>query len=106
MTPNNAIAGFRATRIYPCDPLKYPVDRYGKLIMVKFDDWVNVRRPAARSEVSDKELPVIETSIDFAIDEQLPSTSKQADHELASTSKQTIPLLSTTISTPYMINGN
>ena len=91
MTANNAISGFRATGIYPCDPLKYPTDRFDKRLMLKFNDWVNAGRPAARSQyddaVGDKELP-LEANIEFTIDEQLPSTSKQ------------IPLMSTTISTP------
>ena len=41
MTANNGISGFRATGIYPCDPLKYPTDRFDKRMMVKFNDWVN-----------------------------------------------------------------
>ena len=106
MTANNAISGFRATGIYPCDPLKYPTDRFDKRLMLKFNDWVNAGRPAARSQyddaVGDKELP-LEANIEFTIDEQLPSTSKQADCVLLlpSTSKQ-IPLMSTTISTPLI----
>ena len=106
MTANNAISGFRATGIYPCDPLKYPTDRFDKRLMLEFNDWVNAGRPAARSQygdaVGDKELP-LEANIEFTIDEQLPSTSKQADCVLLlpSTSKQ-IPLMSTTISTPLI----
>ena len=90
------------TGIYPCDPLKYPTDRFDKQVMLKFTNWINAGRPAARSifeENNDNDLPVTENNVDFVIDEQLPSTSEH--QELPSTSTQT-PFMATSISTPVI----
>ena len=51
MTPKNAIAGFKATGIFPCDPLKYPTERFHKSLMKKFDAWIKAGKPEKRDDV-------------------------------------------------------
>ena len=51
MTPKNAVAGFKATSIFPCDPLKYPTERFDKRLMKKFDAWIKASKPEKRDYV-------------------------------------------------------
>ena len=59
MTPKNAIAGSKATGIFPCDPLKYPTERFDKRLMKTFDAWIKAGKPEKRNNVL--EVTVAET---------------------------------------------
>ena len=45
LSPENAIAGFTATGIYPVDRTKYPKERFDARLVKRYDQWVALGKP-------------------------------------------------------------
>ena len=80
MTPNNAIAGFKATGIFPCDPLKYPKGRFDKRLGKKFDAWITAGEPEKRDYALVEPVETEEMQNEDEMDITLTATSSSTSN--------------------------
>ena len=50
LSPNNIIAGFRATGIFPVDRSKYPNERFDARLVKRYNQWVELGKPVVIME--------------------------------------------------------